>query len=165
MTAESCEPVSVSRRIEAPAEELFEFLADPGRHPGIDGSGMLKQAGGNSVITGVGDTFTVRMHNAEMGDYEITNHVVEYLRNRRLGWEPVLSAASRAEDAADIGERGGHRWIYELAPAGPQATVVTEIYDCSRAPEWLRKAVRNGDRWVASMTRTLENLEQQCAKH
>jgi hypothetical protein len=67
MTADSCQPVSVSRRIEAPAEELFEVLADPARHPGIDGSGMLKQAGGNSVISGVGDTFTVSMHNAEMG--------------------------------------------------------------------------------------------------
>ena len=164
MTADSSQPVSVSRRIEAPAEELFEVLADPARHPGIDGSGMLKDAGGNSAISGVGDTFTVRMHNAEMGDYEITNHVVEYRRDRRIGWEPVLSAASRAEDAADIGERSGHRWIYELTPAGPGATIVTEIYDCSAAPEWLRKAVRNGDRWVASMTTTLEKLDQQCAR-
>jgi hypothetical protein len=165
MTADSRQPVSVSRRIEAPAEELFEVLARPARHPGIDGSGMLKQAGGDCVISGVGDTFTMSMHNAEMGDYEITNHVVEFRRNRLIGWEPVLSAASRAEDAADIGERGGHRWIYELTPAGPGATIVTETYDCSRAPEWLRRAVRNGDRWVASMTATLEKLDQQCARH
>src|SRR5450755_1307131 len=164
MTAGSSQPVSVSRRIEAPAEELFEVLADPARHPGIDGSGMLKDAGGNSAISGVGDIFTVRMHNAEMGDYEITNHVLEYRRDRRIGWEPVLSAASRAQDAADIGARSGHRWIYELTPAGPGATIVTEIYDCSAAPEWLRKAVRNGDRWVASMTTTLEKLDQQCAR-
>jgi hypothetical protein len=126
---------------------------------------MLIHADGNSAISDVGDTFTVRMHNAEMGDYEITNHVVEYQRNRRIGWEPVLSAASRAEDAEGIGERNRHRWIYDLAPAGPGATIVTETYDCSGAPDWLRKAVRNGDRWVASMTSTLENLDQQCAKH
>jgi hypothetical protein len=25
--------------------------------------------------------------------------------------------------------------MYELAPVGPDATIVTEIYDCSRAPE------------------------------
>ncbi len=166
MTADSCQPVSVSRRIEAPAQELFQILADPARHPGIDGSGMLTQAAGRSVITGVGDSFTMRMHNAEMGDYEMTNHVVEYQRDRRIGWEPVLSAASRAEDQADIGDRSEpHRWSYELTPAGPDATIVTEIYDCTQAPEWLRKAVKNGHRWVASMTTTLEKLDQQCARH
>jgi hypothetical protein len=164
MTPGSCPPVSVSRRIEAPAQELFEVLADPARHPGIDGSGMLRQARGSSVIRSTGDTFTMSMHNAEMGDYEITNHVVDYQPDRLIGWEPVLTAASRAQDAADIGEHSGHRWIYELTPDGPQATVVTEIYDCSRAPGWLRNAVRNGDRWVASMTATLEKLDKQCAR-
>jgi hypothetical protein len=54
-----------------------------------------------------------------MGDYEITNHVLDYQRNRRIGWEPVLSAASRAEDEADIGQRSGHRWVYELTAAEP----------------------------------------------
>jgi len=32
-------------------------------------------------------------------------------------------------------------------------------YDCSRAPDWLRKAVRGGERWRASMTLTLEKLD------
>ena len=68
----------------------------------------------------------MRMHNDEMGEYEMTNHVVEYELNRRIGWEPVLSAASRAEDASDIGNRAGHLWAFELAPDGPDATVVTE---------------------------------------
>src|ERR1700722_5121484 len=89
MSAENGRPVSVSRRIEAPAEELFAVLADPARHPGIDGSGMLREAGGNPVISGGGVSFAVRMNNAEMGDYEVTNPVVEFQRNRRIGWEPV----------------------------------------------------------------------------
>jgi uncharacterized protein YndB with AHSA1/START domain len=164
MTAESCTPVSVSRQIQAPAEELFEVLADPARHPGIDGSGMLRQAGRGPVISGVGDTFTMSMHNAEMGDYEITNHVVEFEPHRRIGWEPVLSAASREEDQADIGDRSEVRWTFELTQAGADTTIVTETYDCTRAPEWLRKAVKNGERWRASMTTTLEKLDQQCAK-
>jgi hypothetical protein len=109
--------------------------------------------------------FTMSMHNDEMGDYEITNHVVEYTRNRRIAWEPVLSAASRPEDQADIGDRGHHRWTYELTPDGPGSTIVIETYDCTRAPEWLRKAVKNGQRWVASMTATLEKLDQQCSQH
>jgi hypothetical protein len=164
MTTDGWQPVSASRTIEAAAEELFAVLADPARHPDIDGSGMLRHAVSSSAITGVGDTFTMSMHNAEMGDYEITNHVVEYERNRRIGWEPVLSAASRAEDQADIGDRSEHRWIYDLEPVGPSTTVVTEIYDCARAADWLRRAVRNGDRWVQSMTTTLDKLDQQCGE-
>jgi hypothetical protein len=102
------------------------------------------------------------MHNAEMGDYEVTNHVVVYERERRIGWEPVLTAATRPEDQADLGDRNEHRWIYELKPLGPSTTVVTEIYDCRRAPDWLRRAVKNGHRWLESMTTTLEKLDQQC---
>jgi hypothetical protein len=156
-------PVSVSRRIQAPAAELFAVLADPTRHPGIDGSGMLRQAGDGAVIGGVGDVFTMSMHNDEMGDYEMVNHVVEYVPDRRIGWEPALKAASRPEDVADIGDRGAHRWSFELASVGPDITVVTETYDCTRSPQWLRTAVKDGQRWVPSMTATLEKLEQQCA--
>ena len=101
----------------------------------------------------------MKMHNDEMGDYEMSNDVVEFQLNRRLGWEPVLTAASRPEDHADIGDRSEHRWSYELIPVDSASTLVTETYDCSRAPEWLRKAVKNGTRWTASMTRTLERLE------
>ncbi|HEY2640497.1 MAG TPA: DUF664 domain-containing protein [Streptosporangiaceae bacterium] len=161
MSAGSAEPVSVSRIIDAPAGELFAILADPRRHPAIDGSGMVQEALTSSLISGIGDAFVMRMHNAEMGDYEITNHVIEFEHDRRIGWEPVLSAASRAEDQPDIGDRSQHRWIYELQPIGPDATIVTEIYDCTRTPEWLRKAVKNGHRWLESMATTLENLDLQ----
>jgi uncharacterized protein YndB with AHSA1/START domain len=164
MTPEDCQPVSVSRRIAAPAERLFAVLANPARHPSIDGSGMVKQALTPSPISRAGDAFTMSMHNDEMGDYEITNHVVDYQPNRRIAWEPVLTAASREEDQADIGDRSRHRWIYDLTPDGPDATIVTETYDCTQAPEWLRRAVKNGQRWVTSMTVTLERLDQQCSR-
>lgn len=163
-SAGSCQPVSVSRRIGAPADVLFAVLADPARHPSIDGSGMVEQALTTSVISRPGDTFTMRMHNDEMGRYEITNHVVDYQPGRRIAWEPVLTAASRPEDQADIGDRGHHQWIYELTPDGPGATIVTETYDCTRAPEWLRRAVKNGQRWAAAMTVTLDKLDQQCSQ-
>ena len=158
MTGDTCQPVSVSRTIEVPAELLFDFLAHPGNHSLIDGSGMLRKSSGG-VICGVGDVFTMTMHNDEMGDYEIANHVVEYEPSHRIGWEPVLKAASRREDQADIGIRGEHRWIYEFAPLGATSTLVTETYDCTRAPEWLRSAVKGGTRWIDSMTATLEKLD------
>jgi len=158
MTGQTCRPVSVSRKIEVPADKLFDFLAHPANHPLIDGSGMLKE-GQDRVISVVGDVFTMKMHNDEMGDYEMSNHVVEYELNRRIGWEPVLRAASRAEDQADIGHRSEHRWSYELTPLDSRSTMVTETYDCSHAPEWLRKAVKDGVRWRDCMTATLERLD------
>jgi len=93
----------VSRRIGAAAEELCAVLADPCRHPGLDGSGMLRYALIVGTISGAGDEFVVRMHNNKMGEYEITNHVVEYEQDRRIAREPVLSAAPRAGRRRDRG--------------------------------------------------------------
>jgi len=162
MTDENCRPVSVSRRIEAPANKVFEILANPARHPGIDGSGMLQDGAPNCAISSIGEVFTMKMHNAEMGDYEMANYIVDFELNHRIAWEPVLSAASRPEDAADIGDRARHRWSYELTADGPSATVVTETFDCSQAPDRLRKVLDNGNRWTESMTTTLEKLDRLC---
>ncbi len=88
MTYESCPPVSVSRTIGVPAEKLFDILARPASHPLIDGSGMVREASSDGIVTGVGDVFSMKMHNDEMGDYEMSNHVVQYELNRLIGWEP-----------------------------------------------------------------------------
>jgi uncharacterized protein YndB with AHSA1/START domain len=40
MADSECRPVTASRRISAPAREIFRLLADPRRHPDLDGSGM-----------------------------------------------------------------------------------------------------------------------------
>src|ERR1035437_8525161 len=94
MTSQTCPPVSVSRKIEAPVEKLFGLLARSTNHPLVDGSGMLREAPSDVVLTGVGDVFAMRMHNDEMGDYEMSNHVVEFELNRRITWEPVMTANS-----------------------------------------------------------------------
>lgn len=39
---------------------------------------------------------------------------------------------------------------------------MTETYDCSLAPEWLRNAVKGGERWPRTLTISLKNLEDQC---
>jgi len=158
-TDEECRPVSVSRRIAAPAHTVFAVLADPARHVEVDGADMLRGPKANGRISGVGDTFVMRMHNDEMGDYEMTNHVVEFEPERRIAWEPVLTAATRPEDLEELGERAGHRWGFVLEPDGPHATVVTETFDCSVAPEWLRTVLKNGTRWLPVMTATLERLD------
>jgi uncharacterized protein YndB with AHSA1/START domain len=155
--------VSVAKEIPAPADAVFSLLADPTRHPEFDGSGMLRSATSSSAITGVGDTFTMQMHNDEMGDYEMVNHVVGYEPGRYIAWEPALLHAGRAEDKDDEGVRAGHRWSFQLEPITSGGTRVTESYDCSRAPEWLQKAVKGGTRWQSSMEASLENIYRLCS--
>lgn len=161
MTAGEYQPVRVSRRIEAPASEIFRVLADPRRHLEIDGSQMLRGATSDAVISGVGDVFTMAMYYSELGDYEMNNHVVEFEQDRRIGWEPEAGRSHRATAAGSTAEtRWGHRWSFELVPDGPGATVVTEIYDCSAAPEQQRVNMQNGEIWATAMGQTLERLDQ-----
>jgi uncharacterized protein YndB with AHSA1/START domain len=157
------QPVSVSRRIDAPQGTVFALLTDPAMHPMFDGSTMVRRALSTSRITGVGDVFAMAMENGEMGPYETVNHVVAFERDRRIAWEPMLSKASRPEDQEGIGERGNVVWGFELEAVDPSTTDVTETYDCSRSPDWLRKAVRGGDRWVDTMTISLEKLADLAA--
>jgi uncharacterized protein YndB with AHSA1/START domain len=155
------EPVTVSRRIDAPADVLFGILADPRRHPEIDGSTLVREPDGEAKpLTVVGDIFAMRMHNDEMGDYVMASRITEYEPGRRIVWAPVMTRASRPEDLDMVGTPGGHLWGYELTPDGAGATVVTEIFDCSRSPEWLHKATKGGRTWIPAMTATLENLER-----
>jgi uncharacterized protein YndB with AHSA1/START domain len=163
MAAVEYQPVRVSRRIEAPAADIFRVLADPRRHLEIDGSGMLRGAVSDAAVTGVGDVFTMRMYYSAHGDYEMDNHVVEFEQDRRIGWEPEAGSGHPDTDPDSTAEaRWGHVWSYELTPDGPDATIVTEIYDCSRAPEDERAGMDNGKIWAKSMAETLERLDRAC---
>lgn len=165
MSGSQFQPVEVSRRIDAPAEVVFEILADPGRHTALDGSGMLRGAVTSKAISGVGDVFVMKMFYAGHGDYEMNNHVVEFEQGRRIGWEP---AAGRGHPDNVPGStepmRWGHRWSYDLVPDGPDATVVTEIYDCSRAPADAQTGMDGGRIWIEGMTDTLKRLEEACTR-
>jgi hypothetical protein len=164
MTDVEFQPVAVARRICAPAHEIFQVLANPVRHPEFDGSEALRGAGSTAVISGVGEIFVMKMYYSHLGDYEMNNHVVEYELDRRIGWEP--EAGRGHPDAAPGGSaRWGQRWSYQLTPDGPDATVVTEIYDCSRAPEEVRAGMDNGKVWIEAMAKTLERLDALCTRH
>jgi hypothetical protein len=162
---EGCTPIEVSRRIKAPAARIFAILADPRRHADLDGSEMLRGAMSDDVITGAGDVFSMRMYLDEVGDYVMMNYVVEFELNRRIGWEPAPGdeAASEGGEYA-IGVPAGHRWSFELTPDGEDATIVTEIFDCSSAPEELREATQNGETWIDPMTTTLARLHSLCTE-
>jgi hypothetical protein len=158
MTDTKRDIASVTRRIDAPAGRIFAIVADPATHLQLDGSGMLRGGIEAAGVSGVGDMFRMAMHNDEMGDYEMDNLIVEYEQDRRIAWQPVVARVSRPEYEDAISNSALQRWGYVLVPAGSEATEVTEFYDCSRSPEWLREAVRGGERWREAMTATLDNL-------
>ena len=153
MGNDKCKPVSVSRRIEAPANVIFKVLSDPDKHPDFDGSEMLRTGAINEVIAGVGDVFVTKMYFTAMGDYEMHNRIVAFEQDRCIAWEPGNPELAR----------NGSLWRYDLSPVGPNATVVTETYDCRESPESVREAVDNGNAWLAGMTKTLEQLDELCA--
>ena len=161
MTDAQYQPVRVSRRIAAPADVIFQVLADPRRHVEFDGSDSLRGSVTTDVVSAVGDVFVMKMYFDHLGDYEMNNHVVEYEPGKRIGWEPEAGHGHPGAAADDA--RWGQRWSYELEPDGPAATVVTEIYDCSRAPEDQRAGMDNGKVWIESMTDTLARLDRLCA--
>jgi uncharacterized protein YndB with AHSA1/START domain len=150
--------VSVSRDIDAPAHQLFSFLARPADHPTIDGSGMLRGTDDRTVLCGVGDVFEMKMCNDVLGDYVTENHVVEFEPDRRIAWEPVLKATDKPEHQSRIGDRAHLRWGWELTARPSGGTRVTEFYDLSAAPEWLHEATKGGEHWRPAMEASLENL-------
>src|SRR6516162_1519034 len=72
-----------------------------------------------------------------------------------------LTASERGEGRL-MRARWGQRWSFELTPDGPDATVVTEIFDCSQVPENQRADIDHGSIRVESMRQTLERLDQLC---
>jgi uncharacterized protein YndB with AHSA1/START domain len=135
--------VSASRLILAPPEAIFELLADPSRHPDIDGSGTVRatrEPAGTRLS--LGSRFGMAMR---LGvPYAINNVVVDFEEGRRITWRHF----------------GGHRWRWELEPV-EGGTRVTETFDwsTSRSPvalEVMRVPARN----ARSIEATLDRLEQ-----
>lgn len=156
MASQGADRVAVSREVEASPREIFEILADPNRHVEIDGSGMLRGCFEGEPVSRVGDRFAMRMHNAEFGDYEMDNTVVEFEADRHIAWEP------RRRDV--VGEGWHHRWGYELQPGGEHTCLVTEYFDLSNSPEEAKRILRNGERWREAIEVTLDRLAELAQK-
>ena len=140
--------VTVERVIAAPAQQLFDVIADPALHPVIDGSGTVRAPSEASPARlSPGARFGMAM---QLGrPYRITNRVVEFEEGRLLAWDHM----------------GRARWRYRFEPVDDgRATRVIESWDYSTAPRWLAWALgllgfRGRNR--RGMERTLEQLEAQ----
>ena len=140
---------TVERVIAAPPEKIFDLLADPRRHCDIDGSGTVHAAKDAPERLALGSTFGMSM---KVGiPYSMTNTVVEFEENRRIAWEPRLSAK--------IFHRfGGRIWRYELEPVDG-GTLVRESWDISG--DSTKALVRGGRKKTRkSMEQTLVRIEE-----
>ncbi len=144
--------VSVDRVIEAPASVIFSVVADPSRHPDIDGSGALVNAKeGTPPRLALGSTFGMSM---KLGvPYSMTNTVIEFEPDRRIAWQTVL--------AGPLGRLlGGRIWRYQFEEVDG-GTKVTETWDITQDKQRaLLKHGKVGQRTADAMSKTLERLAE-----
>jgi hypothetical protein len=128
--------VSADRFVPADAATVFEVLADPTKHPAIDGSGSVKRVSSSQPRLALGVEFGADMR---IGlPYRVTNRVVEFEEGRRIAWRHF----------------GGHRWRYVLTPE-PGGTTVREEWDATRLP----RAVQLGFRLARVPQRNRRSIE------
>lgn len=139
--------VSDTRVVDAPAAEIFELLADPAKHPLIDGSGTVLAARSTGPRRlKLGDKFGMDM---KMGrQYKILNTVVEFEEERLIAWRHFY----------------GHRWRWQLRDLGDGRTEVTETFDWSTARiGFLLELVKFPGKNLKSIRATLDRLQQRFA--
>jgi len=140
----------VTRRVSvrASSADIFALLADPHRHPELDGSGTVRDI----PVTGPerlsdGAKFTVGMKQYGV-PYKITSTVTAFEADHLIEWQHPL----------------GHRWRWELDETKPGTTQITETFDYStaKAPKLLElfgQPAKNG----IGITKTLEALAARFA--
>ena len=97
--------VQASRFVAAPADVIFEHIADPAKQPAWDGQ----------RVHAVGEVFSMTL----TGKGAVReNHVVEFEEGRRIAWTPAEQGKPPI----------GQLWRWELEPEG-EGTRVTHTYD------------------------------------
>jgi uncharacterized protein YndB with AHSA1/START domain len=129
------EQVSATRDIDAPAEVVFDLLADPGTHAAIDGTGWVQESLDHEPLAEAGQVFRVSMYHPDHpdGNYEIANLVLVLDRPHAIAWKPGYDTGD-----GTLGF-GGWVWRYDLAADGLDTTRVTLSYDWSAVPDSVRE--------------------------
>ena len=141
--------VSASREIAAPADKIFELIADPSLQPRLDGNDNLAEAPAGQRVRAVGDVFTMTL---TMGS-DRTNHVVEFEEGRLIAWRPSEPGKTPP----------GHLWRWGLEPLDDSRTRVTHTYDWSKLTDEKRlprARATTSDKLLASIDRLAELAER-----
>lgn len=132
--------------IDAPAQVIFDLLANPAAHQRFDGSGTVKNAISGPERLYLGARFGMAMKIKV--PYRIKNTVVAFEENRKITWCHLMKWT----------------WCYELQAISPNQTVVTESFDASKIPPfakwWLKKtgAMDHNPRWMAKSLVKLKSI-------
>lgn len=130
------ETVAARRVVDAPAEAVFDVLADPSSHAAIDGTGWVGRPVDEGRLEGTGQVFRMAMFHDDHPNkhYEMANRVEVFDRPTAIAWQPGAQRRHipGQEDSGDATvEFGGWIWRYDLEPVGPDRTEVTLTYDWS----------------------------------
>jgi len=133
---------SSSREVHAPADRIFELIADPSRQPEWDGNDNLVEAAPGQRVRAIGEVFVMTTTKGSVRE----NHIVELEEGRRIAWKPAEPGKPPV----------GHLWRWELEPVDDERTMVTHTYDwtdlhdASRLP---RARSTTSERLAASIER------------
>lgn len=142
--------VTVERTIPASPQAVFDLIADPSRHPEIDGSGTVRGARDPSGKVSLGTKFGMSMR---LGvPYGTENTVVEFDEPARVAWQ--------TRGVGFMRPFGGRIWRYELEPV-EGGTLVRETWDITHESPLTKPVVRMAAATTAkNMTATLERIEK-----
>ena len=133
--------------ISAPAQQIFDLIADPRCHPLFDGSGTLQGHISGPERLYLGAKFAMAMKIRV--PYRITNTVVAFEEGRKISWCHLMKWT----------------WTYELVDLGHGKTEVTETFDARNIPwfagKWLEVtgSLKHNPKWMA---KSLVRLKAIC---
>ena len=109
----------ITRRavVNAPAQAIFDLIANPHRHHELDGSGTVGANISGPERVQLGDQFSTHMKMFGM-KYRTTSTITRFEENSLIEWQ--------------VGQ--GARWSYELREIDANKTEVTETWDVRHVP-------------------------------
>jgi uncharacterized protein YndB with AHSA1/START domain len=134
--------------INAPANKIFDLLANPASHRLFDGSDTIQNSvsGPNRLFLGAQFSMAMKIK----VPYRIKNTVVAFEENRKISWCHLMKWT----------------WTYELAELGNGSTQVTESFDANAIPgyaaRWLKitGAIAHNPKWMAKSLVRLKTLSE-----
>ena len=133
--------------IDAPAQQIFDLIADARCHPLFDGSATLQGSISGPVRLHLGAKFGMAMKIKL--PYRITNTVVAFEEGKKISWCHLMKWT----------------WSYELEDLGDGRTQVTEIFNARDIPwfasKWLDAtgSLERNPKWMA---KSLVKLKAIC---